>query len=78
MAWSRDQEIALKRVNDWYKNSDQQVCRVFGYAGTGKSTLALHFAEGVSNVVYGAFTGKAAHVMQQKGCKGASTIHSLI
>ena len=29
-------------------------------------------------VVYGAFTGKAASVMRQKGCYDAATIHSLI
>jgi exodeoxyribonuclease-5 len=29
-------------------------------------------------VLYGAYTGKAAHVLRQKGCVGASTIHSLI
>jgi hypothetical protein len=29
-------------------------------------------------VLYGAFTGKAAYVLRQKGCEGATTIHSLI
>ena len=53
--------------------------RLFGYAGTGKTTLARHIAEGVEGEVkYAAFTGKAALVMRNKGCDGASTIHSLI
>jgi len=53
--------------------------RLFGYAGTGKSTLARHLAENVEGlVVFAAFTGKAALVMRSKGCAGASTIHALI
>ncbi len=55
------------------------VFRLFGYAGTGKTTLAKHIAEGVDGEVkFAAFTGKAASVMRGKGCHGASTIHSLI
>lgn len=79
MQWSPQQEAALKAVNKWYNNRDAQVFRLFGYAGTGKTTLAQHLAEGVDGeVVFGAFTGKAAHVLRQKGCSGAGTIHSLI
>ena len=53
--------------------------RLFGYAGTGKTTLARHIADGVEGEVkYAAFTGKAALVMRNKGCDDASTIHSLI
>src|SRR5262249_42181010 len=56
-----------------------QIFRLFGYAGTGKTTLARHLAEDVDGkVAYAAFTGKAALVMRRKGCAGASTIHSLI
>ena len=56
-----------------------QLFRLFGYAGTGKSTLARHLAENVEGlVVFAAFTGKAALVMRSKGCVGARTIHSLI
>src|ERR1700747_1661171 len=56
-----------------------QVFRLFGYAGTGKTTLARHVAEGIDGkVLFAAFTGKAALVMRNKGCDGASTIHSLI
>ena len=53
--------------------------RLFGYAGTGKTTLARTIADGVDGEVkFAAFTGKAASVMRGKGCHGASTIHSLI
>lgn len=58
--------------------SDQIFC-LFGYAGTGKSTLALHLVENSDRRwLFAAYTGKAAHVMRQKGCTGARTLHSLI
>ncbi len=78
------QDDALNAVADWLKarpgrKGTPQVFRLFGYAGTGKTTLARHIAEGVDGEVkYAAFTGKAALVMRNKGCDGASTIHSLI
>lgn len=79
--WSPQQDLALNSVADWYENerSTKQVYRLFGWAGTGKTTLARHFAEGIhGDVKFATFTGKAAHVMASKGCKGASTIHKLI
>ena len=78
------QNQALSAVADWLKakpgkNGTPQVFRLFGYAGTGKTTLARHIADGVNgNVKFAAFTGKAALVMRNKGCDNASTIHSLI
>lgn len=79
MKWSPQQDDALKAVDRWLKAGDQQVFRLFGYAGAGKTTLARHLAESVGgDVAFAAFTGKAAHVMRQKGCAGASTIHALI
>jgi exodeoxyribonuclease-5 len=78
------QDSALKAVADWLKakpgrNGTLPVFRLFGYAGTGKTTLAQHIAEAVDGEVkFAAFTGKAALVMRNKGCDNASTIHSLI
>ena len=73
----------MKAASEWLKakpgqRGTPQVFRLFGYAGTGKTTLARHLAEGVNQVKFAAFTGKAALVMRNKGCGGASTIHSLI
>lgn len=79
MRWSPQQEDALAAVSAWLKAGWPQVFRLFGYAGTGKTTLARHLAEGIDgDVAFGAFTGKAAHVMRMKGCEGATTIHSMI
>src|SRR5208283_4449335 len=53
--------------------------RLFGYAGTGKTTLARHIAGDVEgDVQFGAYTGKAALVLRSKGCGEARTIHSMI
>ncbi|RKE68076.1 exodeoxyribonuclease-5 [Pseudorhodoplanes sinuspersici] len=91
---SDTQARAIAAIKDWFKNrtDQQQVFRLFGYAGTGKSTV-LKFAldelgiephksdrEGgscVPGVVTATFTGKAALVLRRKGTP-ARTIHSLI
>ena len=79
MEWSQQQDAALQAVNEWLKEGGAPIFRLFGYAGTGKTTLARHLAEGVDGtVLFGAFTGKAAQVLRQKGCPGASTIHAMI
>ncbi|MGO4572569.1 ATP-dependent DNA helicase [Microvirga sp. 2TAF3] len=79
MTWSPQQDAALKAVADWLRRGDRPVFRLFGYAGTGKTTLARHIAEGVDGeVAFGAYTGKAALVLRSKGCTDASTIHSMI
>ena len=86
IALSDKQRAAIATIKDWYVNrtKEQQVCRVFGYAGVGKSTIVKYAIEelGLSTdkpgeVLYAAFTGKAALVMTRKGTS-ASTIHSLI
>lgn len=69
----------MTAVAGWLKRGDSPLFRLFGYAGTGKTTLARHFAEGVDGAVqFAAFTGKAAQVMRAKGASNAKTIHSLI
>jgi ATP-dependent exoDNAse (exonuclease V) alpha subunit len=79
MRWSPQQDMALKAVKAWQSVREPQVFRLFGYAGTGKTTLAKHIADTVNGeVVFAAYTGKAAHVMRGLGCTGARTIHSLI
>ena len=83
MDWSPQQAAALKSTQEWLDDPQgPKVFRLFGFAGTGKSTLAKHIgvledARG-GYVQYAAFTGKAAVVMRKKGCVNARTIHSLI
>ena len=79
MIFAPQQDEALKAVSRWLKEGKQPVFRLFGYAGTGKTTLAKYFADHVEGeVLFAAFTGKAAQVLRAKGAKNARTIHSLI
>ncbi len=79
MDFSPEQDAALVAVNRWLKQGGKQLFRLFGYAGTGKTTLARHFANEVKGEVqFCAFTGKAAQVMRARGATNARTIHSLI
>jgi ATP-dependent exoDNAse (exonuclease V), alpha subunit - helicase superfamily I member len=79
MKFSPQQDEALKAVSRWLREGRSQIFRLFGYAGTGKTTLARYFAEHVDgDVQFAAFTGKAAQVLRSKGATNARTIHSLI
>jgi len=82
MNWSPQQYEALQSVARWWAQGDsrKQIFRLFGYAGTGKTTLAIDIAEEIAggDALFGSFTGKAALVMRKKGCHGARTLHSLI
>lgn len=79
MKFSPQQDNALVRADRWYRESDKQVFHLFGYAGTGKTTLAKHLAQNIDGeVLFGAYTGKAAHVLRTKGCHNAATLHSMI
>ena len=80
MSWSPQQDQAINAVAAWLRDRRApQVFRLFGFAGSGKTTLARHLAQDVvGQVLYACFTGKAALVLRKKGCESASTIHSLI
>lgn len=81
MNLSAQQDQALKKVSQWLNGDTKknQVFRLFGYAGVGKTSIAQRLAQDVHGDVYfAAFTGKASLVLKQKGCPRTSTIHSLI
>lgn len=79
MEFSPQQDEALKAVAKWLREGQTPIFRLFGFAGTGKTTLARHFAEDVDgDVLFAAFTGKAAQVLRSRGASNANTIHSLI
>ena len=80
---SDEQKAALDKVQAWLRAWDetrhQQVFRLFGYAGTGKTSIAKAASETTPlTAQFCAFTGKAAMVLKTKGCGEASTIHRLI
>jgi exodeoxyribonuclease-5 len=74
-----DQQTAIAAFREWRLDHRSGVFKMWGYAGTGKTTLATHLAEHAGGrVMFGAYTGKAASVMRKKGCADARTIHSMI
>ena len=81
MILTKRQEDAIKISVERYKNKNKYTV-ISGYAGSGKSTIipyivnALGFYE--DDVVYAAYTGKAALVLKNKGCKNAMTLHKLL
>lgn len=79
MQLAPQQDQAAQAVDLWLKEPNApQFFYLAGYAGTGKTTIARVLAQSAGEVVFAASTGKAALVLQSKGCHGASTIHSLI
>jgi exodeoxyribonuclease-5 len=86
MIFGRQQREAINAVRKWLTDPEApQVFRLFGFAGSGKTTLAKYIEQMAKEIfkvdkptVYCAYTGKAALVLQQKGCEDAQTLHSLI
>lgn len=77
--WSPQQNEAISKAGAWMRLRYSPFFYLAGYAGSGKTTLAIHLASHAKGeVAFAAFTGKAARVMRSKGCAGAKTIHSLI
>lgn len=82
MELTGQQAAAHEKVQAWLHKHRTgqpapQVFRLFGAAGTGKSTLASMLASTCSSALFAAPTGKAAAVLTSKGSP-ASTIHQLI
>lgn len=80
MDLSPQQERARDGVRSWLaRGRSAGVFRLFGFAGTGKTTIAKALADEVAGrVMFGSFTGKAASVLRRKGCQSATTIHRMI
>ena len=81
MILTRKQEEGLRISINRYRAGESYTC-VAGYAGTGKSTLVNYVVAALQvnpdKVAYVAFTGKAAQVLKEKGCKNAKTAHKLL
>ena len=84
LSLSPAQNAAVTTVLNWWLDPNRApVFHLFGYAGSGKTTLAKYIVEAIKNeretqVRYACFTGKASLVLDSKGCSPASTIHRLI
>jgi exodeoxyribonuclease V len=79
---STEQEAAVEAIGEWLegpgKNWRQPVFRLFGPAGSGKTTLVRAVIERHDDALLAAFAGKAAYVLGQRVGSPAQTLHSLI
>jgi exodeoxyribonuclease V len=89
-----EQSEAIEQIEAWYSEAHADLFYdkegygwkrggeflLDGGAGTGKSTTAALAVQALNlkRVVFGAYTAKAARVMQSKGLEGAATLHSLL
>lgn len=73
------QQVGFERAKKWWSDGNEQIFKIAGYAGTGKTYLSAVIAEELADnrIAFCAYTGKAALVMQQRGMP-ATTIHQLI
>lgn len=79
LALTKDQIRASNDFRHWWREGGTQVFHLHGYAGTGKTELARHLTESAgAHAQFLAYTGKAARVLQERGCDNARTIHSAI
>ena len=81
MILTAGQEKGLRIAVERFKNKEPYTV-IAGYAGTGKSTLVRFIIEALSlrteDVCYIAYTGRAALILQEKGCENAMTAHRLL
>ena len=81
MELTRKQQEGLRIALERWRNREKYTV-ISGYAGTGKSTLIKFIIAAMNldpnEVRYVAYTGKAANVLKNKGCEGATTAHKLI
>lgn len=83
MILTPQQDVALNSIENWWRYEKR--ARPFilnGYAGTGKTTTAKTIAGKIGirpeEVIYVAYTGKAALQLRKKGCDEATTAHKLL
>lgn len=82
------QELAFKGTMGWYAKQNDQLLRIGGYAGTGKSFLTSYIVSELirssdlwsNEIAYCTFTGKASLVIRRynPNARNVGTVHSLI
>lgn len=83
MELTQKQKNGLNIAVERFKAGEKYTC-IAGYAGSGKSTLIKFIIAALPDIVpeidvkYVAYTGKAANVLKNKGCPGATTAHKLL
>lgn len=78
MKWNPEQEQVLRDMSKFVKDPSRLIFRLWGKAGTGKTTLAAVIRDKFESMAWIAlaYTGKAASRLRQKGWNNAGTMHS--
>lgn len=75
---TKGQEKAIKKAKKWW-HSTEQVFKIQGYAGTGKTTIVFALIEQLNlpldDVLFVTYVGKATLPLRQNGLR-AKTVHS--
>lgn len=81
MELTKGQENGLKIACERFRNHEDYTV-IAGFAGSGKTTLVQYIIKELclmnDQVVFIAYTGKAALVLKNKGCPNAMTAHKLL
>jgi len=76
---SPDQVHAVEAAVQWYQSRDVRPFRIFGPAGSGKTTVAQHVLTAMDTTTQAlAPTNRAAKILRINGVHGARTIHSVL
>lgn len=76
---SPDQVNAVNEAVAWFKSRSTRPFRVFGPAGSGKTTTARFIIEALGTTTQAlAPTNRAARILRSRGSLGAKTIHSVL
>ncbi len=79
---SAEQQAAVESISEWLEGPAQDwrqpVFRLFGPAGSGKTTLVRAVIDRHDGGLLAAFAGKAAYVLGQRCGEPAQTLHRLI
>lgn len=82
MKYSPQQEEAFRLIKGWYNGGEKRPFVLNGFAGTGKTTIAKNIGDLLDidrkEIIYVAYTGKAAQQLRLKGCDDATTVHKLL
>jgi exodeoxyribonuclease-5 len=68
----------MDAIRDWRSSGRQQVFKLAGAAGTGKTTLITELFRDDPTVRFVSVTGKAASVLRHKGGTNATTMHRFL
>lgn len=76
---SSDQVRAVEQAQIWFNSRSVEPFRIFGPAGSGKTTVASHVLEALGTTTQAlAPTNRAARILRTRGVDEARTIHSVL